>query len=81
VSSSDPQASGRRGALASWARTPNRKKRTAPARAKSPASLDFHLARLDPTLFADASEADRIAAATAARTLYFSTIARRRWQP
>lgn len=80
MSSPDPKVSGRRGALASWARTPNRSKRTAAARAKSPASIDYHLARLDPAIFADASESDRIAAARAARTLYFSAISRRRWR-
>jgi hypothetical protein len=76
-----PQESGRIGALVSWANTPNRAKRTAPARAKGPGSIEYHLARLDPAKFADASTADRIAAAIAARRLYFITIARRRRRP
>jgi len=78
--SNDPATNGRLGAITSWARTPNRAKRTAPARASGPGSVEFHLARLDPVLFAASSDADRIAAAKCARTLYFSTIAKRRHQ-
>lgn len=39
---------GRIGALESWSRTVDRTGRTKPAHSKSPASLDYHLATVDP---------------------------------
>jgi hypothetical protein len=77
----DPVQTGRQGALKSWAQTPNRAKRTANARKKSPSSLEYHLDRLDQVLFAESSQQDKIAAALIARKLYFSNIARKRYQP
>jgi hypothetical protein len=77
----DPVQTGRQGALKSWAQTPNRAKRTANARKKSPSALEYHLDRLDPELFAQSSHEDKIAAALVARKLYFSNIARKRHQP
>lgn len=68
---------GRAGALESWARTVDRSARTAKARAAGPASLDYHLERLDPERFANATDEQRLAAADAARRAYFSRIANR----
>jgi hypothetical protein len=65
------QAIGRYGAAVSWARTPDRTARTRNARRASPADVDWHLARLDPERFAGASDAQKLAAAEAARTAYF----------
>lgn len=67
----------RQGALESWARTPDRTARTQPARAASPSSIEWHLNRLDPELFAAATPAQRHAAADAARRAYFARIATR----
>lgn len=74
---SDPyrQAIGRLGAHKSWANTPNRTARTRKARANGPSELPWHLARLDPEKFADASDADRLKAAEAARSAYYAELA------
>ncbi|MEQ1698902.1 MAG: hypothetical protein ABMA25_02280 [Ilumatobacteraceae bacterium] len=62
---------GRYGALKSWGNTTDRAARTAPARASSPASLDYWLARLDPVRFATATDDQKHAAADAARRAHF----------
>ena len=67
---------GRKGALRSWANTVDRTSRTAPARANGPAELAWHLSRL-PAAFDEAAEAQRIAAAEAARRAYFTDLAMR----
>ena len=67
----------RYGALVSWAATPNRTARTAPARRNSPSSLTYWLDKLDPERFANATEAQRLAAADAARRAHFVDMARR----
>ena len=66
----------RRAALTSWANTVDRSARTRPARAASPSSVEWHLARL-PEQFDDATDAQRLAAAEAARYAYFQELARR----
>lgn len=58
----------------SWANTPNRTARTAAARRSGPGSIDWHLARL-PSALDGASDADRAAAAEAARSAYFLRLA------
>ena len=69
-----------------WANTVDRSARTRPARSKSPSSIEYHLDRLGPE-FGDASEAQRLAAAEAAKRAYFaelamkSAVARRREVP
>lgn len=64
------------GALQSWANTVDRSARTARGRANSPSSLDWHLKRL-PEKFQDATEEQRLAAADAARKLYFARLSQR----
>lgn len=66
---------GRVGALESWARTPDRTARTAPARRNAPGHVDYWLARLDAELFANASDRDRVAAAESARRAHFQRLA------
>ena len=68
---------GRYGALKSWSNTVDRSARTRPARSNSPSSLDYHLGRLDPERFADATESQKIAAAEAAKRAYFAEMAMR----
>ena len=68
------QIGGRIGAYRSWANTPDRSARTEPARRSSPAGIDYHLARLDPDRFADASDDQRLAAAEAARRAHFAEL-------
>jgi hypothetical protein len=63
------------GALDSWANTTNRTARTTPARDAGPGSLAYHLARLDPDRFANATEAQKIAAAEAGKRAYYSRLA------
>ncbi len=75
-----PQASrqaiaGRLGALTSWANTVDRTARTRSARAKSPSNVEYHLERLDPERFADATDAQRVAAAESARRAHFAAMA------
>jgi hypothetical protein len=67
---------GRKGALRSWANTVDRTSRTAPARANGPGELTWHMNRL-PAAFDDATEAQRFAAAEAARRAYFTDMAMR----
>ena len=58
---------GRIGGLLSWANTPDRTVRTEPARSAGPGALEYHLAKLDPNVFANASDAQRLAAAESAK--------------
>lgn len=69
------QTIGRYGGLKSWANTTDRTARTAPGRRKSPGEIEYWLARLDPERFADATEAQRLAAAEAARKAHFARMA------
>ena len=66
---------GRVGGLRSWARTPDRTARTAPARRAGPGGLDYWLDRLDAERFADATDAQRVAAAESARRAHFAAMA------
>lgn len=66
---------GRLGALKSWANTVDRTARTAHARRCGPGSIDYWLARLDPDRFANATEAQKLAAAEAAKKAYFARLA------
>jgi hypothetical protein len=75
--STSRQIAGRVGGLRSWANTVDRTERTAPARRNSPASIEYHLARLDPDRFANATDAQRLAAAEAAHRLYYAEMAMR----
>ena len=68
--------SSRLGAHRSWANTVDRSARTRPARSKSPSSVEYHLERLGSE-FDDATEAQRLAAADAARRAYFTEMAMR----
>ena len=69
------QKIGRYGAHKSWAQTPDRSARTSNARANGPSGLQWHLDRLDPERFADATDADRLKAAEAARKAYYAELA------
>jgi len=69
------QNAGRYGGLKSWANTLDRTARTAPGRSKGPSSIDWHIARLDPGRFANATDAQRLAAAEAGRRAYFAELA------
>lgn len=71
------QSIGAYGALKSWGRTVDRSARTAPARRKSPASVDYWLERLDPERFANATQEQRLAAADAARRAHMAQLALR----
>lgn len=66
---------GRYGGLKSWANTPDRTARTANARSKAPSSIEWHLARLDPERFANATDAQRLAAAEGGRKAWFAELA------
>lgn len=74
---SERQQIGRYGGLKSWANTVDRTERTARSRANAPGDVDWHLRRLDPVKFADASEKQKQQAAEAARKAYFVELARR----
>jgi hypothetical protein len=63
------------GSHESWARTADRTARTANGRAASPSQLEWHVARLDPERFADATDEQKLAAAESARTAYFARLA------
>jgi len=69
------QQIGRYAGLQSWANTPDRTARTAKARKYSPGDVDYWLARLDPERFADATDAQKLAAADAARRAHFARLA------
>jgi hypothetical protein len=69
------QTISRLGGYSSWANTPDRPARTRPARAASPASVEYFLARLDAERFAGATDAQKLAAAESARKAYFARMA------
>lgn len=71
------QITGRLGGLKSWANTVDRTARTANGRRSGPGDIAWHLARLDPDKFADATEAQKLAAAEAAKRAYFAELAMR----
>ena len=68
---------GRYGGLRSWANTVDRAARTAPGRLRSPSSLEYHFDRLDPERFGGATDAQKLAAAQAARKAYYAELAMR----
>ena len=68
------QLAGRYGALKSWGRTVDRSARTRAGRAAGPASVEYHLERL-PEQFACATDAQRLAAAEAARKAWYAELA------
>lgn len=68
------QQAGSIGGHTSWARTANRPARTRPARQKSPASLDYWLARQPDELQARPME-ERLLAAENAKQAHFKTLA------
>ena len=69
------QQIGAMGAHESWARTPDRTARTRNGRAAGPANIEWHIARLDAERFANATEAQKLAAAEAARKAYYARLA------
>ncbi len=71
------QAIGRYGAHVSWANTVDRTARTRKARQKSPASVEYWLARLDPERFAEATPQQRLDAAESMRRAHFAVLALR----
>lgn len=72
--STPAQIASRYGAHKSWANTVDRSARTQPARHRAPSSLEYHLERL-PAKFDDATPAQRVAAAEAAKRAYFLELA------
>lgn len=74
---SERQQSGRYGGLKSWANTVDRSARTEPARSASPGSVDYWVGKLDKKRFADATEAQKLAAAEAAKRAHFAELAMR----
>lgn len=70
---SEKQLAGRLGGLKSWANTVDRTARTSNGRAKAPGSVEYWIERLDPR-FDNATEAQRHAAAEAARRAYFTEL-------
>lgn len=70
------QTAGRYGALLSWANTVDRTARTANARRRGPGSIEYWLERLDDR-FTNATEAQRLDAAEAARRAHFAKMAMR----
>lgn len=69
------QLSGRLGGLKSWANTPDRTARTKRGRDAGPGSIDYWVCRLDPVKFADATDEQRLAAATAAKKAHYAGLA------
>lgn len=67
------QTIGRYGGLKSWANTVDRSARTRPARRRSPGSVDYWLDKLGSE-FDNATEAQRLAAADAAKRAYFAEL-------
>lgn len=65
---------GRIGALESWSRTKDRSARAKPGHSKSPASLDYWLANVDPD--GEMSDADRLKAAQAAHRAHMLRLAK-----
>lgn len=75
IASTSRQLAGRLGGLKSWANTPDRTARTSNGRAAGPGSIGYWLARLDPVRFADASDEQKVAAATAAKKAHYARLA------
>lgn len=69
------QTIGRYGGYVSWSRTSDRSARTAAARRAGPGQVDYWLERLDPERFANATEAQRLAAAESARKAWYAQLA------
>jgi hypothetical protein len=69
------QQVGRIGGLVSWSRTVDRPARTRLPRSKSPGDVGWHYDRLDPELFANATEAQKLAAAESAKKAWFAGLA------
>jgi hypothetical protein len=67
------QIIGRYGALKSWSTTVDRTARTRPAREKSPSSVRWHRDRL-PEQFDNATDAQRLEAAEAAKKAYYAEL-------
>jgi hypothetical protein len=63
------------GANRSWANTPNRSLRTRNGAKAGPGSVDYHLARLDPAKFADATDEQRYSAAASAQRAHMQEMA------
>lgn len=66
---------GRIGALESWSRTKDRTARTAPAHSKSPCSLSYWLASVDPD--GEMTPADRDKSAAEAHRAYMLRLSKR----
>lgn len=66
---------GRIGGLMSWANTPDRPARTKNARDAGPGGIEYHLARLDPERFANATQQQKLDAAESMRKAYFARLA------
>lgn len=71
----DRSLSNRAASFTSWANTVDRSARTAPARAKGPGSLAHWIAKLDAERFANATAAQKEAAAVAMRKAHFARLA------
>ncbi|WP_395155624.1 hypothetical protein [Ilumatobacter sp.] len=69
------QKIGRYGADVSWANTPNRTERTRNGRNAGPSSLDWHIERLDPEKFAEATGEQKVKAGESAKKAYYSKLA------
>lgn len=69
------QIAGRVGGLRSWANTVDRAARTRRGRDAGPGSVDYWIGRLDPVRFADATDEQKVAAATAAKKAHFAALA------
>jgi hypothetical protein len=72
----DPRQAGSLGGHISWARTPDRAARTRPARANSPASVDYWLNRQSAALVARPM-GERLKAAENAKAAHFRSMAAR----
>jgi hypothetical protein len=72
---SDRSLSNRAASHASWANTPDRTARTAPARAAGPGSLAHWMAKLDVVRFANATDAQKRAAAESMRKAHYAKLA------
>lgn len=66
---------GRVGGHKSWANTVDRSARTQRVRDAGPGNIDYWLARLDPNKFADATDAQRLAAAQSLKKAHYAELA------
>lgn len=69
------QLHGQVGALVSWANTADRSARTRPAREAGPNGITYWVNKLDPEKFADATDAQKLAAADALKRAHFVRMA------